>query len=141
MKLFTSTTKAMLLALFAGVVFFCLYWTTLNDGFFPGEAARQASIAMRMERGSSTTQFRQVVERYSRAAEGNISISVRENVINYVTKGLLWRLAGMTVADLEFGDPARRLNVFSALCQKREKTNARRKKYKNILLKNINNTL
>ena len=86
MKLFTSTTKAMLLALFAGVVFFCLYWTTLNDGFFPGEAARQVSIAMRMERGSSTTQFRQVEERYSRAAEGNVSISVRENVINYVTK-------------------------------------------------------
>ena len=40
MKIFTSTTKAMLLSLFAGVVFFCLYWTTLNDGFFPGEAAR-----------------------------------------------------------------------------------------------------
>ena len=116
MKLFTSTTKAMLLALFAGVVFFCLYWTTLNDGFFPGEAARQASVAMRMERGSSTTQFRQVEERYSRAAEGNVSISVRENVINYVTKGLLWRLAGMTVADLKFDAPARRLNAFSALC-------------------------
>ena len=106
----------MLFALFAGVVFFCLYWTTLNDGFFPGEAARQASVAMRMERGSSTTQFRQVEERYSRAAEGNVAISVRENVINYVTKGLLWRLAGTTVAGLEFGNPARRLNALSALC-------------------------
>ena len=116
MKIFTSTTKAMLLSLFAGVVFFCLYWTTLNDGFFPGEAARQASVAMRMERGGSTTQFRQVEERYSRAAEGNVAISVRENVINYVTKGLLWRLAGMTVADLEIGDAAKRLNAFSALC-------------------------
>ena len=52
MKLLTSTTKAFLLALFTGVFFLCLYWITLNDGFFPGEAARQASVAMRMERGS-----------------------------------------------------------------------------------------
>ncbi len=116
MKILTSTTKAMILTLFAGVVFFCLYWATLNDGFFPGEAARQAAVAMRMERGSSKTQFRQVEERFSRAAEGNTSISVRENVITYVTKGLLWRLAGTLVADLEIGNPARRLNAFSALC-------------------------
>ncbi len=116
MKILTSTTKAIFLTLFAGVVFFCLYWTTLNDGFFPGEAARQAAVALRMERGRSKTQFRQVEERFSRAAEGNTSISVRENVITYVTKGLLWRLAGTTVADLEFGNPATRLNAFSALC-------------------------
>ena len=116
MKIFNSTTKAMLLTLFAGVVFFCLYWMTLNDGFFPGEAARQASVAMRMERGSSTTQFRQIEERYSRTTEGGASLSVRENIITYVSKGLLWRLAGMAVADLPFGEPARRFNAFSALC-------------------------
>ena len=116
MKILTSTTKAILLALLTGVVFFCLYLATLNDGFFPGEAARQASVALRMERGSSTTQFRQVVERYSRTAEGGTAISVRENVITYVTKGLLWRLAGTAVADLPLGKPAWRLNAFSALC-------------------------
>jgi hypothetical protein len=116
MKIFTSTTKAFFLSLFTGVVFFCLYWTTLNDGFFPGEAARQASIAMRMERGSSSTQFRQVEEHYSRAGEGGASLSVRDNVITYVSKGLVWRLAGMAVSDLPFGNPAQKLNAFSALC-------------------------
>ena len=40
MKIITSTTKSLLLALFAGVVFFCLYLATLNDGFFPGEAEK-----------------------------------------------------------------------------------------------------
>ena len=115
MKIFTSTTKAFFLSLLTGVVFFCLYWTTLNDGFFPGEAARQASVAMRMERGSSTTQFRQVEEHYSRTGEG-ASLSVRDNVITYVSKGLLWRLAGMAVSELPFGNPAFRLNAFSALC-------------------------
>ncbi len=106
----------MLLTLLVGVVFLCLYLTTLNDGFFPGEAARQASVAMRMERGGSSTQFRQVEERYSRVAEGKVSISVRENVISYVSKGLLWRLAGTMVADLPLGKPANRFNTFSALC-------------------------
>ena len=116
MKLLTSTTKAFLLALFAGVVFLGLYLTTLNRGFFPGEAARQASVAMRMERGSSTTQFRQVEERFSRAGSDATSLSVRENVITYVSKRLLWRLAGMSVADLPFGEPAMRLNTLSAVC-------------------------
>ena len=116
MKHLTSTTKAFLLALFASVVFLGLYLTTLNDGFFPGEAARQASVAMRMERGRSTTQFRQVEERFSRAGGGATSLAVRENVITYVSKGLLWRLAGTIVADSPFGAPALRLNAFSAIC-------------------------
>ena len=116
MNLMTSRIKGILFALFAGVVFLGLYLATLNEGFFPGEAARQASVAMRMERGSSTTQFRQVEERYSRAGGEATSLLVRENVIIYVSKRLLWRLAGMMVADLNVGEPARRLNAFSAVC-------------------------
>ncbi len=119
MKFLTSSWKARLLALAAGMIFFGVYLATLNEGFFPGEAARQASIALRLEQGESSTQFRQVEERASRTLAGNanaVSLGIRENIVVYRTKFLLWRLAGRGAARLPVGDLPFRLNAFSAFC-------------------------
>ncbi len=119
MNFITSTWKGRLLALLTGVIFFGVYFTTLNEGFFPGEAARQASIVLRLEPGGSSTQFRQVEERASRTLSSNanaVSLGIRENVVTYRTKFLLWRLAGMAVAEIPLGDLPFRMNLFSAIC-------------------------
>ena len=119
MNSLNSTWKARLLALLTGVIFFGVYFATLNKGFFPGEAARQASVVLRLEPGGSSTQFRQVEERASNALSDNanaVSLSVRENVVVYRTKFLLWRLAGMAAAEIPVGDLSFRLNLFSAIC-------------------------
>ena len=119
MKLFTSIWKARFHAFLAGVVFFGVYFATLNDGFFPGEAARQASAALKMEPGRSSTQVRQVEERASRALSDNaaaVSLGIKENVISFRTKYLLWRLAGSCVAELPFGSLPFRMNLFPAIC-------------------------
>ena len=119
MNSLSSTWKARLLALLTGVIFFGVYFATLNKGFFPGEAARQASVVLRLEPGGSSTQFRQVEERASNALSDNanaVSLSVRENVVVYRTKFLLWRLAGMAAAEIPVGDLSFRLNLFSAIC-------------------------
>ena len=119
MNFLTSTWKARLLAIFAGVLFFGVYLATLNRGFFPGEAARQASIALRLEQGGFSTQFRQVEERASHALTENAdaaSLGIRENIVYYRTKFLLWRLAGMGAAALPGRDLPFRLNLLSALC-------------------------
>lgn len=119
MNFLTSTWKARILALLTGVIFFGVYFATLNDGFFPGEAARQAAIVLRLEPGGSSTQFRQVEERASNALSDNanaVSLNVRENVVVYRTKFLLWRLAGMAAAEIPLGPLPFRLNLFSALC-------------------------
>ncbi len=119
MKFLTSTWNARLLALFAGLFFFSVYLSTLNKGFFPGEAARQASIALRLEQGGSSTQFRQVEERASHTLAGNanaVSLGIRENVVTYQTKFILWRLTGICVAALPVGSLLFRLNLFSAIC-------------------------
>lgn len=119
MNSLNSTWKARLLALLTGVIFFGVYFATLNKGFFPGEAARQASVVLRLEPGGSSTQFRQVEERASNALSDNanaVSLSVRENVVVYRTKFLLWRLAGMAAAEIPVGNLSFRLNLFSAIC-------------------------
>ena len=119
MNSLNSTWKARLLALLTGVIFFGVYFATLNKGFFPGEAARQASVVLRLEPGGSSTQFRQVEERASNALSDNanaVSLNVRENVVVYRTKFLLWRLAGMAAAEIPVGDLSFRLNLFSAIC-------------------------
>ncbi len=117
MKRLPSIWKGRILAILAGAVFFGVYFATLNAGFFPGEAARQVSVALRLEQGRSSTQFRQVEERASRSGVNNaMSLGIRENVIGYRTKYLIWRLAGETVASLPFGSLPFRMNVFSAIC-------------------------
>ena len=119
MKPFTSIWKARVQALLAGVVFFGVYFATLNEGFFPGEAARQASIALKMEPGRSSTQVRQIEERASRTLSNNaaaISLGIRENVISFRSKYLLWRLVGESVAALPFGALSFRMNLLPAVC-------------------------
>lgn len=111
--------KARLLSAAVGIAFFCIYAATLHDGFFPGEAARQVSVAMRMEAGRSSTQFRQVREQLHKLYEdepGAVSISVADNVVRFSTKYVLWRMAGMAVSSVPVGGLAKRMNLFSALC-------------------------
>lgn len=115
----TSKLKARISAIIAGFVFFGIYFLTQNKGFFPGEAARQAAIALRTERGESFAQFRQIEEHTSRALNGNTkatSLEVKDTVVPYRTKYTLWHLAGQVAAAIPFGSTSRRFNTLSAIC-------------------------
>lgn len=118
------------MAVAIGVAFMCVYSATLHDGFFPGEAARQAAIAMRKEPGGVITRFRErskSVVKYYETYEGmeessglavgeSVAKSVKDNVVRLRSKYILWRLAGIVVSAVPVGDAARRMNMFSALC-------------------------
>lgn len=130
----TPKWKARAMAIAVGVVFMCVYSATLHDGFFPGEAARQASIALRMEPGGIVTRFREIsknVVRFYDTEESedlppgetiilsvgeSVTKSVKDNVVRLNTKYMLWRLGGIIVSSVPIGGAARRMNFFSALC-------------------------
>lgn len=119
--------KARILAYVVGAAFLCVYSATLHKGFFPGEAARQASIALRMEPGGVVTRFREVRESVVKyyadeeetadmAVDEAVTLSVNDNVVRLQTKYVLWRLAGTIVASIPIGGLARRMNFLSAVC-------------------------
>lgn len=123
----TPKWKARILAFVVGVAFLCVYSATLHDGFFPGEAARQASIALRMEPGGVITRFREISENVvkfyadeeesnERAVDEAVTLSMKDNVVRLETKYVLWRLAGTIVSSIPIGGLARRMNMFSAVC-------------------------
>lgn len=122
MKLLTSLGKARLLTILVGIGSFFLFRATLHEGFFPGESARQASIAMQLEPGLVSLETTQIAKRTispigsgSRASVGTKSVTT--DIIRFHTKQIFWRLASSLVAALPIGQipVSERLNGFCAL--------------------------
>lgn len=119
MNLFTSVWKARFAALLVGVIFFGVYFLSLNRGFFSGEAAHQAAVALKVETGTSYTQFSQIEEKAAHSLGNNakaVSLGIKNTVIQYRTKYILWRVFGRLVASIPLGEVSERLNLFSAIC-------------------------
>ena len=119
MHLITSKWKARLTAIIIGVIFFAVYFLTLNKGVFPGESARQTAIALRLEPGVTYTELRQIEDRSTRSFVTGTktgALSLKETIVPYRTKYVLWRLAGRGFLSLPHKDTPFILNLLPALC-------------------------
>ena len=122
MKLFSSIGKARILTILVGIGAFFLFRATLHEGFFPGESARQASIAMQLEPGIVSFETTQVEKRsiasFSKGTTAKVNAtSVTTDTVHFRTKRIFWRLVSSFVAALPLGQIpiSQRLNGFCAL--------------------------
>lgn len=122
MKTLTSLGKARLCTVLVGVAAFLLFRATLHEGFFPGESARQAAIAMRLEPGVVFLKTTRLETGAAPSAAGRPratfgSAPVTTDVVHFRTKLVFWRLASALAAALPLGGlpVSARLNGFCAL--------------------------
>lgn len=122
MKIFSSIGKARIMTVLVAIVAFFLFRSTMHEGFFPGESARQAAIAMQLEPGIVSLQTTQVEKRTIAPITGGQrtavnSTSVTTDVVHFRTKHVAWRLVSTIVAALPIGQISisDRLNGFCVL--------------------------
>lgn len=120
MKPVPSIWKARIYSLIILIGSFLFFNWTLHNGFFPGESARQVSVALGAEPGTLLVEYDKVnvltPEEAHSIGPGKELLNVDTKFAVYRSKYVLWRTVSRAVASLDFGDKAKLLNTFSAVC-------------------------
>lgn len=119
MKLTTSIWKARFFSLLILVGSFFFFDWTLHQGFFPGESARQAAVALSLEPGTILVKYDKVdvltPEEASNLGPGKELLNVEKKYAIYRSKYVLWRTITKAIADIDYPDKARLFNLTSAV--------------------------
>lgn len=120
MKLIPSIWKARIFSLLILVGAFFFFNWTLHQGFFPGEAARQAAVALGAEPGTVLVKYDKVdvltPEEAHRLGPGKELLNIDKKFAIYRSKYVLWRTFTKAIAGIDYPDKAKLLNTFSAVC-------------------------
>lgn len=120
MKLVPSIWKARFFSLLILIGSFLFFNSTLHQGFFPGESARQAAVALGAEPGTILVKYDKVdvltPEEAQRLGPGKELLNVNKKYAVYRSKYVLWRTISKAVAGIDCPDKAKLLNTFSAVC-------------------------